>query len=124
MWTYSPASRWPRRITARTASARSSRRGLCADVVRFLSALVRGTLVRRYKRFLSDVDLDDGQRVVAHCANPGSLIGLAEPGAEVWLSPNRNPKAQLDWRWDLRSEERRVGKECVSTVRSWVSAYS
>jgi sugar fermentation stimulation protein A len=63
--------------------------------------LVRGTLVRRYKRFLSDVTLDGGETVTAHVANPGSMIGLAEPGSEVWLSPNTNPKAKLAWRWEL-----------------------
>ena len=62
--------------------------------------LVRGTLIRRYKRFLSDVTLG-GETVTAHVANPGSMIGLAEPGSEVWLSPNTNPKAKLAWRWEL-----------------------
>ena len=45
--------------------------------------------------------MEDGETVTAHVANPGSMIGLAEPGSEVWLSPNRNPKAKLDWRWEL-----------------------
>jgi sugar fermentation stimulation protein A len=67
----------------------------------FPTPLVRGTLVRRYKRFLSDVTLEGGETVTAHVANPGSMIGLTEPGAEVWLSPNTNPKAKLAWRWEL-----------------------
>jgi len=57
--------------------------------------------MRRYKRFLADITLDSGQEITAHCANPGSMMGLAEPGSEVWLSPNTNPKAKLDWRWEL-----------------------
>lgn len=69
--------------------------------MRFPDPLTRGTLLRRYKRFLSDIALETGEAVVAHCANPGSMMGLAEPGSEVWLSPNRNPKAKLDWRWEL-----------------------
>jgi sugar fermentation stimulation protein A len=69
--------------------------------VLFAAPLVRGTLIRRYKRFLSDVALESGETVVAHVANPGSMIGLAEPGSEVWLSPNANPKAKLAWRWEL-----------------------
>lgn len=69
--------------------------------MRFPSPLVRGTLIRRYKRFLSDVALDGGETVLAHVANPGSMIGLAEPGSEVWLSPNTSPTAKLAWRWEL-----------------------
>jgi sugar fermentation stimulation protein A len=57
--------------------------------------------LRRYKRFLADVTLESGEEIIAHCANPGSMMGLAEPGSEVWLSRNGNPKAKLDWRWEL-----------------------
>ena len=69
--------------------------------MRFPNILTRGRLVRRYKRFLADITLDSGEEITAHCANPGSMMGLAEPGSEVWLSPNTNPKAKLDWRWEL-----------------------
>jgi sugar fermentation stimulation protein A len=69
--------------------------------MQFAGPLVRGTLIQRYKRFLGDIEMADGETVTAHCANPGSMMGLAEPGSEVWLSPNRNPKAKLDWRWEL-----------------------
>lgn len=69
--------------------------------MRFPAPLRRGALVRRYKRFLADVDLDSGERIVAHCPNPGSMAGLAEPGAEVWLSPAANPERKLRWSWEL-----------------------
>ena len=69
--------------------------------MQFPDPLVRGTLVQRYKRFLSDITLESGDTITAHVANPGSMIGLTDPGSEVWLSPNRNPKAKLDWRWEL-----------------------
>tara|TARA_B100000459_G_scaffold40034_1_gene20207 strand:- start:55 stop:786 length:732 start_codon:yes stop_codon:yes gene_type:complete len=68
--------------------------------MKFQEPLVEGRLIRRYKRFLSDIDLN-GETVVAHCANPGAMTGLNAPGSEVWLSANRNPKAKLDWRWEL-----------------------
>jgi len=69
--------------------------------MKFPDTLVTGILVRRYKRFLADIELDSGEIVVAHCANPGAMTGLNTPGFKVWLAPNRNPKAKLDWRWEL-----------------------
>lgn len=69
--------------------------------MQFPNPLVRGTLIKRYKRFLSDIEMEGGETITAHVANPGSMIGLTEPGSEVWLSPNTNPKAKLAWRWEL-----------------------
>jgi len=76
----------------------------------FPDPLVRGALLARYKRFLADVALDDGRTVTAHCPNPGSMMGLNAPGAEVWLSPARNPARKLRYTWELlRFEGRLVG---------------
>jgi sugar fermentation stimulation protein A len=63
--------------------------------MRFQTPLIRATLLRRYKRFLADCRLPDGREVTAHVANPGSMLGLAEPGLTVWLEPNDDPRKKL-----------------------------
>ena len=73
--------------------------------MRFPTPLVPARLIRRYKRFLSDCRLDDGREVVAHCANPGSMTGLADPGLKVWLEPNDDPRKKLDFAWRLVDHE-------------------
>ncbi len=69
--------------------------------MKFPDPLIPGTLIRRYKRFLADVELADGTTVTAHCANPGSMLGVKEPGSDVWLSPARNPDRKLRYTWEL-----------------------
>ncbi|MEL6681469.1 MAG: DNA/RNA nuclease SfsA [Pseudomonadota bacterium] len=71
----------------------------------FATPLIPARLIRRYKRFLADVQLEDGHEVTAHCANPGSMMGLAEPGMKVWLEPNDDPKKKLKFGWRLVDHE-------------------
>ena len=63
--------------------------------------LVRGILVKRYKRFLADVRLDNGKIVTAHCPNTGSMTGCSDAGQPVYLSRHDNPKRKLKYTWEL-----------------------
>ena len=69
--------------------------------MRFPVPLVPGRLVRRYKRFLADCLLDSGEEITAHVANSGSMLGLATPGARVYLTRSDDPKRKLAWSWQL-----------------------
>jgi sugar fermentation stimulation protein A len=69
--------------------------------MRFAEPLLEGRLVERYKRFLADVDLATGERVTAHCANPGAMLGLKEPGSRVYLSRASNPARKLGYNWEF-----------------------
>jgi len=63
--------------------------------------LTKGILIKRYKRFLADVRLDDGRTVTAHCANSGTMKACAEPGRPVYLSYHDNPRRKLKYTWEL-----------------------
>ncbi|MBU1213034.1 MAG: DNA/RNA nuclease SfsA [Alphaproteobacteria bacterium] len=58
----------------------------------FPSPLQRGRLVKRYKRFLADIELDNGGPITASCPNTGSMMGLSDPGINVWVSSSDSPK--------------------------------
>jgi len=73
--------------------------------MRFQTELVPARLLRRHKRFLADCRLADGREITAHCANPGSMMGLAEPGTKIWLEPNDDPKKKLKFGWRLVDHE-------------------
>ncbi len=74
-----------------------------------LPPLHEGRLVRRYKRFLADVELAGGEMVTAHCANPGSMNSCAVEGGHVWLSHSDDPRRRLAYSWELA----RVGGQMV-----------
>lgn len=71
--------------------------------------LVAGTLVRRYKRFLADVELADGTELTVHCPNPGRMTSCSEPGRPVWISDSGNPRRKL-----------RYTLEMIRMGRTWV----
>ncbi len=81
--------------------------------MRFPAPLIPATLIKRYKRFLADVTLPNGETITAHVANPGSMIGLATPGSRVWLSKSDNPSRKLPYSWELIEVDFGTGQELV-----------
>jgi len=77
-------------------------------------SLYPGTLLKRYKRFLADIELDSGEIVTAHCPNTGPMTGVCHIGGRVMVSHSDNPKRKLAYTWELA--------EVNDTVPTWVGA--
>lgn len=84
-------------------------------MIRYPQPLVEGVVLRRYKRFLADVQLPGGEVVVAHCPNPGSMKASLEQGGACRISPASNPARKL--RWTL--EQTRVAGCWVMVHTGW-----
>ena len=67
----------------------------------FSPPFIRAVLLRRYQRFLADVEGPDTGRMTVHCPNTGSMLGCADPGMPVWLSRATNPSRKYAWTWEL-----------------------
>jgi len=63
--------------------------------------LIKGKLIKRYKRFLADVVLEDGTTVTAHCPNSGSMKSCLEENADVYLSPVKDPSRKTRFTWEM-----------------------
>lgn len=69
--------------------------------MRFEQPLRRGRLIQRYKRFLADIELDDGTAITATCPNTGSMMGLCSPGSAVWVSESDRKSRKYRHTWEL-----------------------
>jgi sugar fermentation stimulation protein A len=74
--------------------------------------LQEGVLLKRYKRFLADVRLDDGSEVTAHCANTGPMTGVLHPGGRVRLRYAPSPTRKLAWTWEQAEVAGADGSPC------------
>ena len=79
----------------------------------FPAPLLRGRLIKRYKRFLCDVELEDGTIITATCANTGSMKGLVTPGAAVWLSESDSPTRKYAHTWEMVEHDAGLGATIV-----------
>ncbi|MDR9435550.1 MAG: DNA/RNA nuclease SfsA [Thiohalophilus sp.] len=71
--------------------------------MKFDPPLIPATLLRRYKRFLADVQLDNGDELTVHTPNTGSMLGCAEPGTRIWLRDSASPTRKYRYSWELAS---------------------
>lgn len=78
--------------------------------------LMEGQLLRRYKRFLADVELPGGEQITVHCPNTGAMTGCAEPGSRVWLSTSDSKTRKYPQTWEL--VETPGGMACVHSARA------
>lgn len=69
--------------------------------MKFQTPLIAGKLVKRYKRFLADIELTSGEVITVHCPNPGSMKTCQERGWGVMISDSQNPKRKLRYTWEL-----------------------
>lgn len=85
--------------------------------MRFEPPLEEGRLLRRYKRFLADIETASGQVLTLHCPNTGSMLHCQPPGARVWFSRASGPKRKLPGTWELvETDHGRLA--CINTARA------
>ncbi|MEG4345199.1 DNA/RNA nuclease SfsA [Microcoleus sp. A003_D6] len=82
------------------------------DLIYKYPPLLPGILIKRYKRFFAEIELDSGEIITAHCPNTGPMTGVCIPGNPVLVSGSDNPKRKLAYTWELI-------KVC-DTVPTWV----
>ncbi len=89
--------------------------------MQFPTSLFEARLIKRYKRFLADVDMvdgpDAGREITIHCPNPGSMMGLARPGARLFVSRSPNPKRKLAYTYEIEEVEG-PGPQCLVGINT------
>ncbi|OCH02898.1 DNA/RNA nuclease SfsA [Aliivibrio fischeri] len=85
--------------------------------MKFEPELESGKLIKRYKRFLADIKLEDNSERTIHCANTGAMTGCAEPDSTVFFSTSSNLKRKYPNSWELSVTENNH-TICVNTLRA------
>jgi len=77
--------------------------------MKFSKRLIKGKLIKRYKRFFADINIKN-EIITAHCPNTGSMMGLLDQNNEVWISKNNNPKRKLKYTLEIiKTKDNLVG---------------
>ncbi|BCD84827.1 sugar fermentation stimulation protein [Pseudomonas solani] len=85
--------------------------------MKFEPPLEQGRLLRRYKRFLADIETLDGELLTIHCPNTGSMLNCMSEGCRVWFSRSNDPKRKLPGTWEI-TETPQGRLACVNTARA------
>lgn len=85
--------------------------------MRFEPPLEEGRLLRRYKRFLADIETAGGERLTIHCPNTGSMLNCMSEGCRVWFSRSSDPRRKLPGTWEL-GETPQGRLACINTARA------
>ena len=75
--------------------------------MKFTSTLVKGKLIKRYKRFFADIEVNN-KTLIAHCPNTGSMLGLLDKGNDVWISKNDDPKRKLKFTLEMIKSNKKI----------------
>ena len=75
--------------------------------MKFTNSLINGKLIKRYKRFFTDIEVNN-KIVIAHCPNTGSMMGLLNKGNKVWLTKNDDPKRKLKFTLEMIKVKKRI----------------
>ncbi|WP_236234302.1 DNA/RNA nuclease SfsA [Pseudomonas tohonis] len=85
--------------------------------MKFVPPLEQGRLLRRYKRFLADIETLDGELLTIHCPNTGSMLNCMSEGCRVWFSRSNDPRRKLPGTWEI-TETPQGRLACVNTARA------
>ena len=85
--------------------------------MRFDPPLEEGRLLRRYKRFLADIETASGEQLTIHCPNTGSMLNCMSEGCRVWFSRSQDPRRKLPGTWEL-GETPHGRLACINTARA------
>ena len=75
--------------------------------MKFTSTLIKGKLIKRYKRFFADIKVNN-QIITAHCPNTGSMMGLLDKGNDVWVTKNNNPDRKLKFTLEMIQVNKKI----------------
>tara|TARA_Y100000590_G_scaffold242412_1_gene272455 strand:- start:2396 stop:3082 length:687 start_codon:yes stop_codon:yes gene_type:complete len=75
--------------------------------MKFTNSLIKGKLIKRYKRFFADIEVNN-KTLIAHCPNTGSMLGLLDKGNDVWISKNDDPKRKLKFTLEMIKSNKKI----------------